>query len=270
MKKIITAQPPGVFEYLNILWQFRALIIVFAKRDIKVKYAQTLLGFSWTILQPLTGLLIFTFFFGYILKWEAEKLPYSLYVLTGLLGWNFFSYIVYQGAASVQESSQLIKKIYFPKAVLPLSKVLVALLELSISFLLIVPLLLWHDYSLSWRIIFIPFILIFNALIGLFLVFLTTSLSYRFRDLNHLLPFVMYFGVWLTPVFFTKHILPETLRYLWYFNPMASVVEAWRWSLFSVWQFDILFLPAMLVIIPLCSAAFNKFIKSEQYFSDYV
>src|SRR5690606_28983530 len=121
------------------------------------------------------GLLIFTFFFGYVLKWKAEGLPYSLYVLSGQLGWNFFAYIVHQGSSSTQEASTIIKKIYFPKAVLPLSKVLVALVELIISFLLIIPLLIWHEQAISWHIIFFPIALLFNALIALFVVFITAS-----------------------------------------------------------------------------------------------
>ncbi len=268
-KTIITAEPDSLWIYLNKIWQYRSLIFVFAKRDLKVKYAQTWLGLGWTIVQPLTGLLIFSFFFGYVLKWQADGLPYSLYVLSGLLGWNFFNYIVYQGMNSVQESAHVIKKIYFPKAVLPLSKVVVAMVELSVSFLLIIPLLIWHEQALSWRIIFIPVILLFNILIALFVVFLTASLSYRIRDLFHLVPFLMYFGIWVTPVFFTKTILPQQIDFIWYFNPMAAVVEGWRWCLFSEWQYNLYFVPALLSIVLLFISGFYMYSKAESKFSDF-
>src|SRR5690554_3762933 len=136
---IITSKPDSIIVSLKKVWQYRDLALSFAKRDLKVKYAQTWLGVGWSILQPLTALLIFTFFFSYVLNWDAEGLPYSLYVLSGLLGWNFFVYIVYQGSTSVHESAGLIKKIYFPKAILPISKIYVALVELLISFVLLIP-----------------------------------------------------------------------------------------------------------------------------------
>lgn len=269
IQTIITAEPDTQLTYLKKIWKYRSLISVFAKRDLKVKYAQTALGLGWTIAQPLTGLFIFTFFFSYVLHWEADGLPYALYVLTGLLGWNFFSYIVFQGMGSVQESANVIKKIYFPKAVLPLSKVLVALVELSVTFLLLIPLLIWYEQPLSWRIIFIPIILLFNTLMGLAVVFITAALSYKKRDLTHLVPFLMYFGMWVTPVCFAKNILPQSLQFIWYLNPMAAVVEGWRWCLFSNWNFDILFLPALLGSLVLFWLGFYLFSLVENKFSDF-
>ncbi|MEX0812530.1 MAG: ABC transporter permease [Chitinophagales bacterium] len=267
---LITSEPVGLSGSLKKIWDYRALILTFAQRDLKVKYAQTILGIGWSILQPLTALLIFAFFFGYILKWDAEGLPYSLYVLSGLLGWNFFSYIVYQGTASIQESAMLIKKIYFPKAVLPFSKIYIALVELVISFLLFIPLLLWHQQIVSWKIVFIPLVLFFNTLAALFLVFISTALAYRKRDILHVVPFLMYFGIWVTPVFFTKQTLSGTLQLIWYLNPMAAVTEAWRWCLFPQWEFDLYFLPGLLVLIPLFLFGFWLFIKNERKFSDYI
>ena len=270
MKTIITSEPDTLRVYLAKLWQYRALIFVFAKRDLRVKYAQTWLGLGWTIVQPLTGLLIFSFFFGYVLQWKAEGLPYTLYVLSGLLGWNLFTYIVYQGMASVQESAQVIKKIYFPKAILPLSKVVVGLVELSVSLVLLVPLLVWYGQALSWRIVFVPIVLLFTVLMALFVVFLAASLSYRIRDLTHLVPFLMYFGIWVTPVFFTKTVLPKPIDMIWYFNPMAAVVEGWRWCLFADWPFDWHFAPALGSIVLLFAFGFYLYSQAESKFSDFV
>jgi lipopolysaccharide transport system permease protein len=268
-KVVITSQPDDLFEYTRKIWKYRALILVFAKRDLKVKYAQTFLGLGWTVLQPLTALLIFTFFFGYVLKWKVEGLAFPLYVLSGLLGWNFFSYIVYQGTSSVQDSSNLIKKIYFPKVILPLSKVCVSLVELSITVLLLIPLMIWHEQPVSIRLFLIPIVLLFNSVIALFVVFTISSLAYKMRDLFHLVPYVMYFGIWVTPVFFTKSLLPEQINFIWFLNPMASVVELWRWCLFPQWQFDLHFLPALLVMFPLFILSFLLYNKTEQIFSDF-
>ncbi len=267
--KKFTATPDTLIEYCKKIWQYKSLIIVFFKRDIKVKYAHTLLGLGWTILQPLAVLIIYTFFFGYLLNWKAGDLPYSLYVLSGLLGWNFFSYIVFQGTSSIQEAGFIIKKIYFPKAILPLSKVLVAAVELIISFLLIIPLLIWHGESLSWHIILLPVVLLFNSLIALFIVLTIVSLAFRKRDLFHLVPFLINLGVWCTPVFFTKDILPQEINHMWYFNPLASIVELWRWCLFPAWNYDIKFIPALIAIIPLFISGFLIFIRNEKKFSDF-
>jgi lipopolysaccharide transport system permease protein len=269
-KTVITARPDGLADYLKKIWKYRALTWVFAQRDLKVKYAQTFLGLSWTIVQPLTALAIFTFFFGYVLQWKTGVLPYTLYVLSGLLGWNFFSYIVFQGSFSAQESSNLIKKIYFPKIILPISKVYVALAELGVTLLLLIPLFFWYGQSLSWRVMFIPLVILFNILIALFVVLTIASLGYRRRDLFHLVPFLMNFGIWFTPVFFSKDILPGKISFIWYFNPMASVVDAWRWCLFPGYQFDVLSLPALLISIVLFIFGFLLYKKTESEFSDFV
>lgn len=266
---IITSKEDTLIQYVKKIWTYRNLIFVFAQRDIKVKYAQTLLGLGWTIIQPVTALLIFTFFFGYILKWEAGGLPYSLYVLSGLLGWNFFSYIVFQGINSIQESAHVIKKIYFPKIVLPLSKVIVALVELAITFLLLIILMIEYEQPVSWKLFFIPAVIFFNTTIALFIVFISASLAYRFRDFFHIIPFLMYFGIWITPVFFLKNILPQQIDFIWYLNPMASVVEAWRWCLFSSYNFDLEFLPAIIIIVPLFICGVYFYCKTENKFTDF-
>lgn len=269
-KVVITSQPDSIIGYIQKIWRYRVLISVFAKRDLKVKYAQTFLGLGWTILQPLTALLIFTFFFGYVLNWKSENLPYPLYVLTGLLGWNFFSYIVYQGSSSIQDSGNIIKKIYFPKIILPLSKVYLAAVELLVTLLLLIPLLIWYDQTISWRIVFIPVVLFFNALIALFIVLFISALAYKRRDAFHLVPYLMNFGIWLTPVFFSKTVLPEKINFLWYCNPMASIAEAWRWCLFPQYTYDTNFLPALLVSSLLFAMGFNLYKQIENAFSDYV
>ena len=268
-KYIITEKPDNVREYFGKIWRYRSLIWIFAIRDLKVKYAQTWLGFTWSILQPLTSLIIFTFFFGFILSWDAGDLPYPIYVLSGLLGWNFFSYIVSSGAASVQESSQLIKKIYFPKSVLPFSKVLVAMVELLVSLVLLIMLMIYFGEMVSWKIVFLPFVLFFNMICGLTPVFWVAAFAYRLRDLYHLLPYVVYFGIWLTPVFFVVDFFPDSLIYLLDFNPISNVVELWRWMLFSYNDFKIIYLVNFLIMLFLCVWGMYVFNMRENRFSDY-
>jgi lipopolysaccharide transport system permease protein len=267
---IISAEPDSFISYFKKIWTYKSLIWVFAKRDLKVKYSQTILGIGWTLFQPLIAVIIYSFFFGYILNWKSGNLPFPIYVLSGLIGWNFFSYIIFQGSNSVQEASATIKKIYFPKSILPLSKVMVALVELGISLLLFIPLLFAYQINLSWHIIFIPFIVLYNSICGLVPVFLIAAMAYKKRDLFHILPYFVTFGIWFTPVFFAADILPQNLRIYLNFNPLANIVSLWRWALFAHAKFEIIWLVNFMVMLCICLLAMNYYNKKENEFSDYV
>lgn len=269
-KTIYSNQPDNFRDYISKILSFKGLISAFAERDLKVKYASTFLGLGWTILQPLAGLIIFTFFFGFILGWKANDLPYPLYVLSGLLGWNFFSYIVFQGSSSIHDSGEIIKKIYYPKFIMPLSKVLIAFVEVFISFLLLMPLMVWYNVYPNWHLLFLPVAFLFNTICALTLVVWVSSFAYKKRDLLHIIPFLMYFGIWLTPVFFTFETLPEQFQFLWFLNPMSGVVELWRFSLFADWSFSLKYLPSMLIMIPFFLIGLKFYIRKEFFFSDYV
>lgn len=268
--QVMTAEPDGFVSYFQKIWRYRSLIWVFAMRDLKVKYAQTWLGVSWSLLQPLTALSIFTFFFGYILNSKSGDLPFALYVFSGLLGWNFFSYIVSSGSMSIQESSHIIKKIYFPKSILPFSKVVIASVELVLSLVVLIPLMIYYGQSLSWKIVFMPLILFFNAICALTLVFWVASFAYKKRDLFHLLPFIVYFGIWITPVFFTDTFLPQHLQFAMDFNPMANVVQAWRWMLFNEGSFTWIWLLNFGVMLFLCVSGMYFYNRRENEFTDFV
>jgi lipopolysaccharide transport system permease protein len=247
--QVITSEPDSFVEYFQKILKFRNLIWVFAKRDLKVKYAQTWLGLGWTIFQPLTAFAIYTFFFGYILQWKTDGIDYPVYVLSGLLGWNFFSYIVSSGTYGIQESAHLIKKIYFPKTIIPLSKVLFASFELGINLILLVALILIYQQSISWKIVFLPMVIFYNAVCAMTLVFLFSALAFKKRDVLHLVPFFLQFGIWFSPVFFSRTILPKQISFLMDLNPLANVVELWRWCLFGFgevnWLWSIVFVTLM-------------------------
>jgi lipopolysaccharide transport system permease protein len=266
----ITSKPDTFKVYFEKIWKFRSLIWVLAKRDLKVKYAQTFLGIAWTLIQPLTATIIFSYFFGYVLKWKTENLPYPLYVLSGLLGWNFFSYIMNAGVSSVQESSHLIKKIYFPKSILPLSKVPVALVEFGVSLFVLIPLILFYGQNINWKIIMLPLALLFNAICALSLVFWIAAFAHKKRDLLHVLPFVVYFGIWLTPVFFSNLILPTALQNILHFNPMANVVNIWRWILFDFGKFQVYWIYSFFIMLIFCLIGMFFYNIKENKFTDFV
>ncbi|OJX36010.1 MAG: hypothetical protein BGO87_05950 [Flavobacteriia bacterium 40-80] len=266
----MTSEPDSFVDYFRKIWKYRNLIRVFAKRDLQVKYSQTIIGLGWTLLQPLTALIIYTFFFGFLLNWKTEGIPYPVYVLSGLLGWNFFSYIVNAGTFGLQESSHLIKKIYFPKSVIPLSKMLIALVELVISLLLLIPLMFYFGQELSWKIIFLPLVLFYNTACALCLVFWISVFAYKKRDLLHLIPFLLYFGIWFSPVFFSNDILPSRYAFALDLNPMANVIQAWRWSLFGFGEFRWIWGVNFMIVAGLLFLGMYVYNRRESSFSDRI
>ncbi len=266
----ISSEPDSFINYFRKIWKYKSLVWVFARRDLKVKYAQTALGLGWSVLQPLTALVIYSFFFGYVLNWRANNLPFPIYVLSGLMGWNFFSYIVYQGSSSVQDAGNTIKKIYFPKSILPFSKVLIAMVELLLSLLLLIPLLVYYKIGISWHIILFPLAILYNSVCALLPVFWIASYAYKKRDLFHILPYLVTFGIWFTPVFFTPNLLPERLSLLMNFNPMSNVIDLWRWILFSYGSFQWVWIFNFAVVLALCIIGMYLYNQKESEFSDYV
>jgi len=268
--QIMTSKPDSFKTYFQNIWKYRALIWVFAKRDLKVKYSQTTIGLGWTLLQPLTALLIFTVFFGFLLNWQTEGIAYPVYVLSGLLGWNFFSYTFNAGTMGLHESAHLIKKIYFPKSIIPLSKMILGLVDLAFSLLLLIPLLIYFGQSISWKVIFLPIVLFYNVICALGLVFWISAFAYKKRDLLHLVPFLLTFGIWFSPVFFSSDILPAKYAFLLDLNPMANVVQMWRWSLFGFGQFNWIWGVNFLVVFVLFLLGIYAYNRKESGLADYV
>jgi len=227
----ISAQQDSIFTYLRKLWEYRSLAITFAKRDLKIKYAQTFLGVSWILIQPIPSILFFTFFFGYMIKMDTGVLPYPVFALTGMIGWSYFTTLASSIGNSLIESQHILKKIYFPKLILPLSKVLVAAVDFLVSFVLIVLAMLLFSVYPGWQIIFFPLFFFLNILTGFSIGIWISSLTFRYRDFQNVAPAIIGFCIWLTPVFYSTTFLPPKLNYIMYFNPMAFVIEGYRYTL---------------------------------------
>lgn len=229
-KTIITAEDPTFSEYLQKVWRYRSFILTLAKRDLKIKYAQTSLGLAWSILQPLTAVVVFTLFFSVLLDVDAGY-PYALFVLSGVLCWNLFNYIFSHGSTSLMNNQDLIRKLSFPKIVLPFSKAVVAFVEVGLTLVLLVPLIIWAQTPIATPILFLPIVLAFIALFSIGVSLILAASTLRFRDLHHIIPFLVNFGIWFTPVFYPVSLVPKEFAHLIYLNPMASLIEITRWSL---------------------------------------
>jgi len=251
------------------VWEQKNLIWVFAKRDLQVKYAQTYLGFGWSVFKPLFGLSIYAFF-GYLLNWSTGEIPYALYVLSGLVGWNLFTYIISNGVSAVHESTDIIKKIYFPKSILPFSKTVVGLFEAIISLALLIPLLIYYEIGISWKIIFVPVVLFFNITCGLAAAFIISSISIAKRDFLQVLPYLISMAIWLTPVFLSASIFPERFQFIFDYNPIANVIDLWRWVIFDGIEFKFIWGINFLLSTVVLFFGFYLYSFRENKFADSV
>lgn len=231
-KTVISAEPDRLIVYLKKIWQHKALIVTLAKRDLKIKYAQTALGLAWTVLQPLVAVIIYTIFFAGLMNFKTTE-PYILFVLSGILLWNLFNYIFAQGSSSLTQNQDLIKKLAFPKIILPLSKILLSLVEFSITLGLLIALMFYYNLPLRWSMLLAPFILLPLILISFGLALILSAATIQKRDLFHIIPFLINFGIWLTPVFYPVSLIPEKYASFLFINPIASILQLFRWSLFG-------------------------------------
>ena len=224
-------RPDTFTEYFGKIWKYRFLIITFAKRDLKVKYSQTFLGIIWVLLAPFPSVIIFTFFFGKIIKLDTGGLPYPVFALTGLIGWSFFSNLNNGMGSSLIDAQNIVKKIYFPKLILTLSKVLSTGVDFLVSFVILFAVMIIMGITPKWTIIFFPLFFLINIMCGWAIGIWIAALTFRYRDLQHFAYQILNFSIWLTPVFYPTTILPPALHYVMYLNPMAFVILGYRYTL---------------------------------------
>lgn len=229
--RVINAEPDTIGQYAAKVWKYRSLVLAFALRDIKIRYAQTRLGIFWVLLQPIPSVVIFSFFFGKLLKVDTGLLPYPVFALAGMAGWNYFTSLSDGVGNSLLESQHVLKKIFYPKLIMPLSKLLVSSVDFLVVFSLVVIAMLIFGVAPGLSLLMLPVFILLNIITGFALGIWICALTYRYRDVRHFMPYIINFGIWLTPVFYPATILPKSLSYFMYFNPMAFVIEGYRYSL---------------------------------------
>jgi lipopolysaccharide transport system permease protein len=267
--KTIRGGQQSLLSYLKEVVQVRNLIFSFALRDLKIQYAQTYLGIFWSLAQPLTGLIIFNFFFQRVIHLKLS-VPYAVFAFTGIMGWYYFTSLVGQAGTVLMSNQQLIKKIQFPRLVLPLSKALVGLVEFSISLVLLLIMLMVFKVGISSKIIFLPLVVIANIISGLSIGIWLSAFTIRFRDLHHLIPYLIGFGIWLTPVFYPTTMVPENFKWIYYLHPVANVIALYRWIFIGLpidfWQVASSFTVAVIMLI----VGLYFFVRNEKFIADYL
>jgi lipopolysaccharide transport system permease protein len=219
-------------EYLKDLWRFRELFYILVWRDVLVRYKQTAFGLAWTFLKPLLTAMVFAVVFGKMVKIPSGGMPYAPFILVALLPWLFFSTAVADASNSLHAHGGLLSKVYFPRLLAPLVAVLVALIDTSIALLLVIPMLWIFDVDLSWRLIAMVPLTVVVAMLAFGLGLLAATLNVRFRDTGLILPYLLQFGLYLSPIVFPSDLVPPTWRWLYSLNPMVGVIEAFRWAAF--------------------------------------
>ena len=225
---------PGRSErnYWRDLWSYRELFWVLAQRDISVRYKQTVIGVAWAVLRPLLTMIVFTVVFGRIAKLPSEgAAPYALMVYAGMLAWTFFSTALSEASASLITNANLVSKVYFPRLIIPAATVGVALVDFLVSLAIYFALMIWYRFMPDWHIVFLPVFLLLNVLTSLGIGLWITALNVKFRDFRYIIPFIVQFGLYISPVGFSTALVPQKWRLLFALNPMVGVIDGFRWSL---------------------------------------
>jgi len=272
MKSIVIRPNRSLSLDLSEIWNYRELFYIFAWRDIKVRYKQTLLGILWVIFQPITSTFIFTIFFGNLAKIPSGKLPYSLFVLSGLVFWNFFSTSLSHASDSMVANENIIKKVYFPKIILPLSSVVVSFVDFIINMIILIIYATILGYMPNiWSLVVFPIAILVSAVtasgLGLFLA----SFNVKYRDVRHILPFFIQILLFLTPVIYPLSIVSEQNKLIMALNPMSSVIESVRMVFYN----ELLVSPRLILISLISSVSIFiggiwYFKQTERFFADIV
>jgi lipopolysaccharide transport system permease protein len=257
-------------EYLSEVWKYKNLILVFAQQEFKGQYVQTRLNWLWVIFRPLMVLGLFTFIFGKLIKIPGLSYPYPLFAFSGLIIWNNFSFMINSAGNAVLGSQQIVKKIYFPRVILVFAKLLLSLLEVVVSIALMLILIAALGYPVHAQILFLPVFILLALIPGTAIAIWMNALTIRYRDLNHFIPVLLGFLIWLTPVFYPVTLVPKEYSFILYLNPLAGVIQGCRWAVLGDSFPSLLFLPALIGSFFLLLAGFLIFIRVDSDLADYI
>jgi len=266
---------PGRSEknYFADLWRYRELFYILSWRDIKVRYKQTVIGVAWSIIRPVLTMIVFTVIFGRIAKLPTEgTAPYSILVFAGLLPWQFFANSLTESSNSLIGNTNLISKVYFPRLIIPASSIITSFVDFLISFVIMIVLMVYYHYAPGWPALMIPVFLIIAFLASFGIGLYITTLNVKYRDFRYIVPFIVQFGLYVSPVGFSSNIIPEKWRLLYSINPMVGVIDGFRWCILG--GASKIYIPGFLlslgIILLLVWYSILHFRKMEKAFADYI
>jgi len=256
---------------LTDLWQYRELLFFLAWRDIKVRYKQTALGAAWAVIQPLFTMLVFALFFGRLAKVPSDGIPYPLFSYAALLPWQLFAYALTESSNSVVANERLITKVYFPRLVVPLASILAGLVDFVIAFTLVIGMMVWYGVSPTWAVLALPFFVIFTMVTALAVGLWLSALNVQYRDVRYTLTFIVQFWLIASPVAYSSTLVPARWRPFYGLNPMAGVIEGFRWALLGKAQAPgmMLWVSVVVVAVVLVGGLYY-YRRMEKTFADVV
>ncbi|HVU38136.1 MAG TPA: ABC transporter permease [Opitutales bacterium] len=276
MAKLIIEAGRANRNYWRDLWRFRELFFFLSWRDVLVRYRQTAIGFAWAILRPLLTMLVLTVVFGRVAKLPSAGVPYAILVFSAMLPWQFFANSLSESSSSLVTNSNLITKIYFPRLIIPASSVIVGMIEFLVSFLILGGLMAWYHFIPTWRIVFLPLFVVLAFLTALGPGLIATVLNVRYRDFRYIIPFVVQFGLYISPVGFSSSVISEkfsdSVRLLYSLNPMVGVIDGFRWAICGDSQpiYGPGFLLSVGLSVLLLVAGLKYFRRMERKFADII
>jgi len=258
-------------NYWKDIWRYRELFYILSWRDIKVRYKQTVIGTAWAVVRPLLTMIIFTVVFGRVAGMQKQTtIPYALLVLTGMLPWQFFSTALSEASNSLISNTNLVSKVYFPRLIIPASSVITSFIDFFISFGLLVIMLFIYKFGPPWQIVFLPFFIVLSFLasfgVGLYL----TALNVKYRDFRYIVPFIVQFGLFISPVGWTSDRIPANWRLVYSINPISGIIDGFRWSILGEPIYWPGFMVSTIVIFIFLIVGVGYFRKTEKSFADNI
>jgi lipopolysaccharide transport system permease protein len=259
-------------HYWRDLWNFRELLLFLAWRDILVRYKQTVIGVTWSLIRPLLTMIVITVVFGKLAGLPSNGVPYPVLVFAALLPWQFFANSLSDSSNSLLSNANLISKVYFPRLIVPASSIVVSLVDFLITFVLLLVIMAWYQIVPTWRMLLLPALLLLALATALGAGLWFAALNTKFRDFRYLVPFVVQFGLYVSPVGFSTDVVPEKWRMVYSLNPMVAVIDGFRWSVIGgniqiYWQgFGL----SCLLIVVLLMTGIRYFRKTEKSFADVI
>ncbi|MGB5747936.1 MAG: ABC transporter permease [Desulfobacterales bacterium] len=259
-------------QYWRDLWGYRELFFFLAWRDILVRYKQTVIGILWALLRPLLTMVVLTVVFGKWAQMPSEGVPYPILVFAAMLPWQFFANSFSGASNSLITNTNLISKIYFPRLIIPASSVVISFVDFLISAAILVGMMVWYGFMPTWRVIALPLLVLIAMTAAMGAGLLISALNVKYRDFRYLVPFIVQFGLYISPVGFSSSVVPEKWRLLYSLNPMAGVIDGFRWAILG--KDSLIYLPGFVLSILFISLMLfygvKYFRKTERTFADVI
>jgi len=271
-QKIIIEAGSTELNYWKDIWRYRELFYFLAWRDILVRYKQTAIGVAWALIRPFLTMVVFTVVFGKLAKLPSEGVPYPIMVFAAMLPWQFFSSALSEASISLIGNANLISKVYFPRLIIPASSVITSFVDFLISALILIGLMVWYQFIPSWRLLTLPFFIAVVIAVSIGVGLWLTALNVKYRDFRYIVPFIVQFGLYLSPVGFSSSIVPDRWRLLYSLNPMVGVIDGFRWAILGgdvkiYWPG---FFLSLVLVFVLFVIGIWYFRKTEKTFADVI